>query len=184
MGKKKINRYKKQLEMLTSGRKDDQVIKSLSKRVKEFYDQLPPHRQIQFREYLIQRSKWEEKKKLSSIMETARVDDELPVIRVKRFSDLPNAIKKARKKQKKKNRDKHILKTKDGVLRLINPESHDYVMLGDKSYRKTLRKLAMDEKKNAGIRISSEMEDFREKLFKDKKVNKSIMKSFWDKHGC
>jgi len=185
---RKLNRKLKKLDEELYNNKyvsREEFLKSkLSKSLKAYYKKLSDERKAHFLRYIIRDEDWET---MQSLIQSRRVedDDEEGVDNVPRSLKELNRLAATPKKTKKKKKDKrNVLRMKRGLLKVLNPESHDRALLSNKDYRKYLKKLADKEmKKDANVQLDCTIKNFREVLMDNDTVNTAVMDSFWNKHG-
>src|SRR5690606_14837096 len=103
----------------------------------------------------------------------------------KNFAEVARKIDKELKKRKEreKRKNKHLIKTKSGMYMILNPEAYDHTLLDDKKYRKYLKKVAEKEKEQIPVELDCTLSGFIDQLVGNRKVNKAVTESFWNKHG-
>jgi hypothetical protein len=187
---KKMKKLEKELRKLDRDLYDnnkyvsrEEFLKSkLSKRVKVYYNGLSSESQQKFLKYILKQEDWDETERLSQI-ERPQEKNDLKITSKKAHSigELVKDIKNTRKKRKDKN--KNVLKTKKGLLVILNPEAYDQTLLDNKDYRKYLKKLADKEREDTSVELDCTLKNFRKELLGNDKVNSAVMDSFWNKHG-
>jgi len=161
--------------------REEFVISKLSKRVKQYYIKLSEERKLAFIRYIIKQDDWQ----ITINLEELSVKNTVPVLcskKCKSIAELIDNIKKEKKSIKKKER-KYILKSKSGLITLLNPEAYDHTLLSKKNYRKYLKKLAKDEQEAPSVELDCTLKNFKKELMKNNNVNGAVMDSFYNKFG-
>lgn len=194
LGKKKIKKLTKELEELdkrlyqdtTYISKEEMLAGKLSKRVKAYYNKLTPERQAAFLAYIVRKEEQEHLEYLDGlkIREDSKEDENLYV--PKKCKNVAGVIKDIKdrnnhKKQEKK-KFKHMIKRKDGLYVILNPESYDHTLLSKKKYRKMLSKVAEKERKHANPVLDCTLKNFREELMDNPQINNAVVDSFYAKY--
>lgn len=151
---------------------------------REYYNRLSPERQERLIKYILDQEDWEAQSHMTS--------DKLPKSReesvekltsrpAKSMAGLVSDIKKTRKRKKKQH--KRLMKTKRGMLTILNPEAYDQTLLSDKDYRKYLKELAGQDKYAPMAPLDCTLKNFKKELLGSKHVNSVVVDNFWNKHG-
>jgi len=195
MGKKKIKKsLKKSIKKLEKQFYDNNkyvsreefIVSKFSKRIRKYYESLSEERKKSFVQYIIRQ---EDSEREESLEKYATVkEDDSEEYKMKKCRTLAEVIKEVEKRKKfRKKREKkikHILKGSKGILYILNPEAYDQTLLSKKDYRKYLKKIVEEEKKNMkNVELDCTLKNFRDQLLKNDSVNEAVMEAFWGKEG-
>lgn len=186
---KKLNKKLKKLnERLYDNNKyvsrEEFLIKKLSGRILVYYNNLSDERKKAFINYIIKQEDYNSRHSLERLEKEDNKIEPLTDKKCGSISELISNIKKNKNKKKKERKKiKNIIKTKDGLHILLNPEAYDVTLLKKKDYRKFLSKLASKEKENPITEIDCTLKNFKKQLMKNDNVNQAVMDAFWNKSG-
>jgi len=165
--------------------REEFLVSKLSKSVKRYYKSLPEERKKSFLKYILGQEDYGRESALEK--HSKKRDSEEIAYKMKSSKTLSGAVDQLKKKQKfqkkRKRKVKHILKGSKGLMYLLNPEAYDQTLLDKKDYRKYLKKIVENEKKNPAVELDCTLKNFHSELMKNETVNQEVMDSFWNKHG-
>jgi hypothetical protein len=185
--KKNIKKLEKELyENNKYVSREEFIVSKFSKPVKRYYNSLTEERKKAFVQYIIKQEDYEREQSLEKYA-TVRDDSDYHEYKMKPAKNLAGVLRELEKKKKYEKKRakklKNILKGSKGLLYLLNPEAYDQTLLSKKDYRKYLKKLVEEEKKDHPVELDCTLKNFHKELMKNESVNEAVMDAFWGKEG-